>query len=190
MNQLTQLHYKFRGYIAPLLICISLLLPRSNLSILTIILCAIGFWLSFLLRVWARAHCGIHTRGSKLQADQLVQSGPYNHTRHPLYLSNTIFGVSWSFWTGLNLEPAIILSFLFFIHSHTLANSEDLFLKEKFKIQWKKWAKTTPLLGWNIRKKEHLNSNKFKFKNLITGFKQDTWTWIWQSLLLFITPFK
>jgi protein-S-isoprenylcysteine O-methyltransferase Ste14 len=190
MNQLPQLHYKYRGYIAPLLICISLLLPRSNPTTPTIILCAIGFWLSFFLRVWARSYCGIHTRGSKLQADQLIQSGPYSHTRHPLYLSNIIFGASWSFWTGLSLEPAIIFSFLFLMHSHTLANSEDFFLHKKFTSQWKEWAKTTPLLGWNFKIKEHFNSNKFEFNNLITGIKQDTWTWVWQSLLLFITPFN
>jgi protein-S-isoprenylcysteine O-methyltransferase Ste14 len=183
---LTQHHYKYRGYIAPLLIILSLLLPRNPLPTPIVIITLIGFWASFCLRIWARSHCGLHTRGSQLEAEGLITTGPYHHTRHPLYLSNSLFGVSWAFWTGLSLEPALLLSFLFILHNHYLATSEDHFLKNKFNKQWLKWAQHTPFVGWNLKK----NKSTFKFNNLLLGIRQDTWTWLWQSMLLFITPLK
>lgn len=187
-NKISQLHYKYRGYIAPLLIALSFLIPRQSIEINISYLCILGFWLSFTLRLWARSHCGSHTRGEKLEAPKLIQSGPYLYTRHPLYISNTLFGVSWAFWTGLPLEPALILSFLFAFHSTQLAQSEDLFLKKTFGKTWVIWAKTTPTIPWKFSFKQ--KPSKTSVVNLFQGFKQDTWTWVWQCLLIFLTPLK
>lgn len=42
------------------------------------------------LRVWARRHIGLHTRGRALQAPYRAAGGPYRWIAHPLYLANIL----------------------------------------------------------------------------------------------------
>ncbi|HEY7190931.1 MAG TPA: methyltransferase [Vicinamibacterales bacterium] len=53
------------------------------------------------LRLWAVRHIGVVSRTRTTRLGPLVTSGPYAHTRNPLYIGN------WLLWTGFALGSSL-----------------------------------------------------------------------------------
>jgi len=53
------------------------------------------------LRLWAVRHIGVASRTRTNNLGPLVTSGPYAHTRNPLYMAN------WLLWTGFALASSL-----------------------------------------------------------------------------------
>lgn len=134
----------------------------------------VALFLAFVLRVWARCHIGLHTRGTQWQAPFLVTSGPYAHMRHPLYLSNGLVGIGalglhagcqmWALGWGLLLVLLLAL----------LARAEDQWLRQQFRNQWELWAQRVPAWGWSFQV-----SPSLKGRSWWIAWREDAWTWFW-----------
>ena len=54
-----------------------------------------------LLRLWAVRHIGVVSRTRTTRMGPLVSSGPYGHTRNPIYTAN------WFLWTGIAVSSCL-----------------------------------------------------------------------------------
>lgn len=71
-----------------------------------------------MVRLWAVRHIGVLSRTRTMTVGPLVTSGPYAHTRNPLYVGN------WLLWTGFALASSIRwmvpLSWIVFAVQHAI----------------------------------------------------------------------
>jgi protein-S-isoprenylcysteine O-methyltransferase Ste14 len=161
--------YKRRGEILALSALVLLILPPSPLYFWEILLLLLP---AFALRVWARRHIGIHTRGSLLEAPRLSVSGPYARMRHPLYLSNALAGTALA---GFHLGPGIawaVFSFLMALFLSALARAEDRWLRKSLREEWLLWAAQVPAIGWARKFSAGKASG-----SVLSVLKEDVWTW-------------
>jgi len=152
--------YKYRGFISAGLAFLLLLSPPSpNIEMLAIPI----FALSVSLRIWARMHIGLHSRGAELCAPQIVKSGPYSFFKHPLYLSNWLAGVSFAILHSGFSEVCAIFCLAYLAFLLLLAFNENSFLKE-----------TQPAIF------------EPQTKNFFKTVLSDKWTWFWQLFFIFL----
>jgi len=153
--------YKYRGFISAVLAVLLLLSPSTQkFEMLALPL----FVFSVSLRIWARMHIGLHSRGSVLCAPQIVKSGPYSFFKHPLYLSNWLAGASIAiFYSGFS-EICAIFCLVYLVFLLLLAFKENSFLKEM-----------QPALQISINEPQ-----------VIKSIISDKWTWFWQFSFIFL----
>jgi len=119
--------YRYRGFISAVLAILLLLSPPAQkFEMLAVPL----FVISASLRIWARMHIGLHSRGSELLAPQIVKSGPYSFFKHPLYLSNWLAGASFAILYSGFSEICAIFCLVYLVFLLLLALKENSFLKE------------------------------------------------------------
>jgi len=114
-----------------------------------------GFCLSFMglgLRAWAAGHL----KKEKV----LAVSGPYRHTRNPLYLGNLLIGVamavgSWS-WGS-----AAILAAYFLVFYPVVINEERKRMKALFPVDYEAYGKRVPLFFPSVRKSPAYQNGPF-----------------------------
>lgn len=110
------------------------------------------------LRIWARRHIGLHSRGALPQAPCRVVSGPYRYVSHPLYAANVLvaLGILGALLpvrsVGLSAFPVILL-YAFLAHGES-----RLLARENPPVQcgalarsgWSKeiWSVFPPLVLW------------------------------------------
>jgi protein-S-isoprenylcysteine O-methyltransferase Ste14 len=123
----------FTGYDLFVSIFLGVILPISNVIILSSIFLIIFGWRKI-----------FKAKG------QLVTTGIYRHVRHPQYLGFILltFGIDflWVTFSTLILWP--ILVFLYY----RLAKEEEHLMEEKFGGEYRKYASETPMLIPNLRK--------------------------------------
>jgi len=152
--------YKYRGFISAALAILLLLsppAPKLEMLALPIFACSVS------LRIWARMHIGLHSRGTELCAPQIVKSGPYAFFKHPLYLSNWLAGVSFAILHSGFSEICAVFCLVYLLFLLLLALNENSFLKE---IQPTAFEPQT---------------NSF-FKTVLS----DKWTWFWQFFFILL----
>lgn len=110
------------------------------------------------LRLWARRHIGLHSRGALPQAPCRVVSGPYRYVSHPLYAANVLVAVG-ILGALLPVRSVGLAAFPVILLYAFLAHSESLLLsRENPPVQcgalarsgWSKeiWSVLPPLLLW------------------------------------------
>ena len=93
-----QAFFKLRSYTPiPLLV---LLVITAEPSLLTFMLGLVFMGIGELIRMWGVAHAGGATRTRNVGAPMLVTSGPFAHTRNPLYIGNAFIYVGVAFLAG------------------------------------------------------------------------------------------
>jgi protein-S-isoprenylcysteine O-methyltransferase Ste14 len=150
--------YKYRGFISAVFAVLLLVSPTAQaFEMLAIPM----FALSVSLRVWARMHIGMHSRGSKLCIPCIVKSGPYSFFKHPLYLSNWLAGVSFAVLHSGFSEICIMLCLIYLMFLLLLSFKENAFLKE-------------------MPKESQIHMFKPQIKDFFKAVSSDKWTWFWQ----------
>jgi protein-S-isoprenylcysteine O-methyltransferase Ste14 len=91
------------------------------------------------LRLWAVRHIGVVSRTRTTRLGPLVTSGPYAHTRNPLYLGN------WLLWTGFALGSSlrwlVPLSWAVFAVQHTfVVQWEEQLLAQRYPSAYGRYA--------------------------------------------------
>ncbi len=103
------------------------------------------------LRFWAGAHVGAHTNGSKPEGPTLALTGPYAHTRHPLYIANAMTALALMVsanslsWLGF---AALGLTVFFFFAA--LALAEEKALLALHGDGFRQYCERVPALGWRF----------------------------------------
>jgi protein-S-isoprenylcysteine O-methyltransferase Ste14 len=138
------------GFVAAVL---SLLLadvtPISLSAGLAVALC--GLW----IRAWA---CGF-----LLKEKELATSGPYRHTRNPLYIGNFIIGLgivvcSNSWWV-------FVIFFVYFLFFYpVLIHEEKRRMSNLFPDEYKEYSRKVPLIFPTLRPKYPRNLRRFSWR--------------------------
>ncbi len=118
----------------------------------------IGFIISilgFLLRAWAAGHIE--------KGKNLAISGPYQYTRHPLYLGNFLLGISLCI-SANSLWAWLVFLIYFSIFYPILIIEETNKLRKLFPEEYKEYEKNVPCILPNFKKIKEKNLEKFKFK--------------------------
>jgi protein-S-isoprenylcysteine O-methyltransferase Ste14 len=153
--------YRYRGFISAVLAILLLLSPPAQkFEMLVIPL----FIFSVSLRIWARMHIGLHSRGNELLAPQIVKSGPYAFFKHPLYLSNWLAGASFAILYSGFSEICLGFCLVYLAFLLLLAFKENSFLKE---------MQPAPQIGINEPR-------------IIKSILSDKWTWLSQFFFIFL----
>lgn len=139
---LRQLFFKLRSYTPiPLLV---LLLATANPNLRAFLW---GFGLVLLgelIRLWAVAHAGGATRTRNVGAPLLVTSGPFAHTRNPLYIANTLIYIGIACLAGGH-ALWITVALAFSILQYTLIVSlEEETLKNLFGVEYTFYSRGVP----------------------------------------------
>ncbi len=98
-----------------------------------------------LLRAWAAAHAGNHTRSSTIEGGKLASSGPYSRVRNPIYLGNFILGLGMVALLG---DPWLLPMHLitFAVLYATIIPAEEQFLAREFGPAYQAYAANVPRL--------------------------------------------
>jgi len=153
--------YKYRGFISAGLAFLLLLSPSAQkFEMLALPL----FVFSASLRIWARMHIGLHSRGTELCAPQIVKSGPYSFFKHPLYLSNWLAGASFAILYSGFSEICLGFCLVYLVFLLLLAFKENSFLKE---------MQPTPQI-------------EIYEPRIIKSILSDKWTWLFQFFFIFL----
>src|SRR4030095_5740293 len=91
------------------------------------------------LRLWAVRHIGVVSRTRTTRLGPLVTSGPYAHTRNPLYVGN------WLLWTGFALGSSlrwmVPLSWAIFALQHSfVVHWEEQLLAQRYPSSYGRYA--------------------------------------------------
>jgi protein-S-isoprenylcysteine O-methyltransferase Ste14 len=95
------------------------------------------------LRLWAVRHIGVVSRTRTSHLGPLVTTGPYAHTRNPLYIAN------WLLWTGFALGSSLRwmlpLSWLVFAVQHvSVVRWEEQRLAGRYLDTYRRYARDVP----------------------------------------------
>ena len=94
------------------------------------------------LRLWSAGI--LHKR------EVLATSGPYAHTRHPLYVGTGLQLLGCCALSGLWWSPLVTLPFFFICYVPTL-RSEERFLHSRFGSEYQEYGRRVPRWGWRWR---------------------------------------
>ena len=156
--------FKFRSY-TPIPIALAIIYnsqPILPFNILGILLIAIGE----IIRINAVRYAGGATRTRNVGAPSLCTSGPYSHTRNPLYWGNIIIYAGVAFLGGgqwmWHLVSIIIIFFI--VQYYFIISLEEETLKLKFGEEYESYIKNVPkllpkLIPWD-------SGNKIEPQNL------------------------
>ena len=91
------------------------------------------------LRLWAVRHIGVVSRTRAIRLGPLVTSGPYAHTRNPLYVG------TWLLWTGFALGSSlrwmVPLSWAVFAVQHSfVVQWEEQLLAQRYPASYRRYA--------------------------------------------------
>lgn len=75
----------------------------------------------------------------------LATTGPYAHTRNPLYLGSLLLGLGVTLAGGHWVWPVLFLSFYALVYGRTMA-AEEALLAERFGDHFRSWAGQVPAL--------------------------------------------
>lgn len=95
------------------------------------------------LRLWAVRHIGMVSRTRSMIVGPLITSGPYAHTKNPLYLGN------WLLWTGVALGSSLgwmlPLSWAVFAVQHAIVvHWEEQLLARHYSASYERYARDVP----------------------------------------------
>jgi protein-S-isoprenylcysteine O-methyltransferase Ste14 len=104
------------------------------------------------LRCWGAAHLGIAARSSRPLSHKLVTTGPYAHTRHPLYWGNAWLTLGFVMATGAAWPWFMIVVALGFALLYgTHARREGRALAYAFPSEYADYRARVPAWGWRFR---------------------------------------
>jgi len=142
--------YRFRGWVPVLPILAAMIWadPRRPWWMIGVGLMLLGE----ALRCWGAVHLGMAARSSRPLSHKLVTTGPYAHTRHPLYWGNGCLTVGFVTTTGAGwpwFVAMIGLSFaaLYGIH----ARREERALAQAFPAEYATYRASVPAWWWRAR---------------------------------------
>ncbi|HEX8296648.1 MAG TPA: isoprenylcysteine carboxylmethyltransferase family protein [Chthoniobacteraceae bacterium] len=106
--------------------------------------------LGLMLRAWAAACAGGHTRSDTIEAPRLATDGPYAHVRNPIYLGSVILGLG---MVGLLGDPWLILPhvLVFAVFFCAIVPAEEQFLGRQFGDEYAKYRRSVPKLLPRLR---------------------------------------
>ncbi|MFH1862267.1 MAG: isoprenylcysteine carboxylmethyltransferase family protein [bacterium] len=137
-----QLFFKLRSY-TPIPLLVLLLVtsqPRLGCFLWGLILMLLGE----LLRLWAVAHAGGATRTRAVGAPTLVTSGPFAHTRNPLYIANTMIYLGVALLaSGKPIWVAVALGFSVLQYSLIVSLEEET-LRQLFGVEYEMYQRSVP----------------------------------------------
>ena len=99
------------------------------------------------LRAWGVMYAGSETRvtGSGVGASRLVTSGPFSHTRNPLYIGNMLI------YTGIGIMSYALFPWLqlgalcWFVFQYSLiVRDEEAFLRRQFGAEYEAYVRAVP----------------------------------------------
>ena len=103
--------------------------------------------LGFLIRVITVGFTPSNTSGRNTLDGQIAgslnTSGMYSFIRNPLYLGNYFMWLGIAMFTG-SLWFVIVFSLVFWIYYERIVFSEEVFLRDKFAVQYLDWSSKTP----------------------------------------------
>ena len=104
-----------------------------------------GIVAGLLLRAWAAAHAGSHTRSDTIEAGKLAASGPYSRVRNPIYLGNFILGLGMVALLGDPwLLPLHLITFA--VLYATIIPAEEQYLSREFGPAYRTYVANVPRL--------------------------------------------
>jgi protein-S-isoprenylcysteine O-methyltransferase Ste14 len=92
-----------------------------------------------LLRLWAAGHLE--------KSKEVTRSGPYQYTRHPLYLGSSLIGIGFAIAANHIVVGAIVVAYLLLTLTAAM-RSEEAHLREKFGDAYDAYAekRATPMM--------------------------------------------
>lgn len=143
-----------------------------------------------LIRINAVRYAGGATRTRNVGAPFLCTSGPYSHTRNPLYWGNIIIYIGVAFLGGGDFmwELVLLVGFFFILQYYLIISLEEETLKLKFKDQYDKYTENVPKLLPRIT--PWINDNKINPQNWLKTLKNEKRTLQNILFIFFIIMFK
>lgn len=99
--------------------------------------------LGLLLRAWSAAHL--------MKNQQLASSGPYAHTRNPLYLGSALMGLGFAVAGGSWILGAAFVAFFLAVYWPVIRREEQ-FLRREFGEAYERYAAAVPLFFPRLRR--------------------------------------
>jgi len=164
--------FRYRSYTPIPFIIIMLLYENANIwSLIT------GFAFVVtgeLIRLWGVSWAGSETRTtSRPEGSYLIVSGPFAHTRNPLYTGNIIIYLGIGIMSFAIFPYLQIIALAFFIFQyHFIIKAEEEFLSAKYGMDYKHYKENVPRFLWRISsyKKKDVKQPTFK---LNAGLKSE-----------------
>ncbi|HEX2963270.1 MAG TPA: isoprenylcysteine carboxylmethyltransferase family protein [Ignavibacteriales bacterium] len=164
--------FKYRSY-TPIPFLVLMLLFRSP-NIFSIIIGFIVAASGELIRLWGVSYAGSETRTTgAVGGTYLVISGPFAHTRNPLYVGNILLYMGIGIMS-LALFPYLqIAAFVFFYLQYKfIINEEETYLKKAFGAQYEEYYKNVPRFLPRISAYKNNNVTQPKY-NIAAGLKSE-----------------
>ena len=152
---------RFRVFLGFVFAAVALYLATPTASTL-----AIGASISLageLLRLWAAGHLE--------KSKEVTRSGPYQYTRHPLYLGSSLIGIGFAVAANHLVVAIIVVSYLLLTLTAAM-RSEEAHLRDKFGDAYDAYAekRATPMLRKFSWQRAIYNREHHTIAGLLTGF--------------------
>ncbi|MGE5352015.1 MAG: methyltransferase family protein [Bacteroidota bacterium] len=164
--------FKYRSY-TPIPFLVLMLLFRSP-NIYSIIIGFIVAASGEMIRLWGVSYAGSETRTTgAVGGTYLVISGPFGHTRNPLYVGNILLYMGIGIMS-LALFPYLqIAAFVFFYMQYKfIINEEEAYLRKAFGAQYEEYYKNVPRFLPRISAYKNNNVTQPKY-NIAAGLKSE-----------------
>ncbi len=165
-SSLSSFLFKYRSYTPIPFVIVMLFYENANIWSLIA-----GFILVLkgeLIRLWGVSWAGSETRVTgKPEGTYLIVSGPFAHTRNPLYTGNILIYLGIGIMSFAIFPYLQIIALLFFLFQyHYIIKAEEEFLLGKYGDDYKHYKENVPKFLWRLSryKKQDVKQPPFKLK--------------------------
>ncbi len=143
--------FKYRGYTPVPFLLIMFFFQNANVwSLIT------GFIMVLLgesLRLWGVAWAGSETRTTGgVGGTFLIISGPFAHTRNPLYIGNIFIYLGFGIMSFALFPYLQIAALIFFcLQYHFIVLEEEKYLRTTYTKDFEEFIKNVPRFGWRFK---------------------------------------
>lgn len=142
------------------------------------------------IRMWGAAALGKTARSARIRTVKLVTTGPYAHTRHPLYWGNLALTVGFALASGAGrpwFPPAAAAGFLVLYLPH--ARREETALARAFPEASARYRGAVPAWRWSLGQRRVPGAGETGSPSWGRALRVEAWTIhaeCWLILLLWI----
>ncbi|HID56732.1 TPA: isoprenylcysteine carboxylmethyltransferase family protein [Candidatus Poribacteria bacterium] len=122
-----------------------------------------------LLRIWAVGYAGARTRARTLGAARdLVTTGPYAHTRNPIYIGNILIAFGFSIMSNLRL--LMLLSAIWFpLQYWLIVRAEEGYLLKEFGWRYERYLRNVPRFLFRATPYPHRSNHDFSLSRALSS---------------------
>ncbi|MEN3015514.1 MAG: isoprenylcysteine carboxylmethyltransferase family protein [bacterium] len=178
MKEISYIGFRYRALFPIPFAIITIIWAKP--TIISLLLGSILVLIGLIIRVVCLGYLGVKSRDEVPNIANLITSGPYQYSRNPVYIANTLIAIGLAIFSfggyGLNISVLVGLltaTIYFLFYNFLVIPAEEEFLEKKFGQEYIEYKNQVP--RWFINFKKIPSKGRFRMTPVL---RTEYWTWL------------